>query len=148
MNTPLSLRARALNLLARREMSRLELQRKLAPHAESAEALEQVLNELAERHWQSDERFTEMWIHSKGQKHGRLRLQHELVAKGVERELIQQHLPDANDEQQHAILVLRKKFKHAATTPQDKQKQMRFLAYRGFEMDTIHRALAQAWQND
>ena len=44
-----SLRSRAVAILARREHSRAELARKLAPHAESREEVEAVLDELAER---------------------------------------------------------------------------------------------------
>ena len=44
-----TLRERALRLLARREHARLELSRKLAPHAESAEQLAALLDNLAER---------------------------------------------------------------------------------------------------
>lgn len=44
-----SLRARAMDILSRQEVSRIGLKRKLAPHAESEEELENVLNEFAER---------------------------------------------------------------------------------------------------
>ncbi|HLT27498.1 MAG TPA: recombination regulator RecX, partial [Zeimonas sp.] len=43
-----TLKARALRALARREHSRVELERKLAPHAESSEQLEALLDRLAE----------------------------------------------------------------------------------------------------
>ncbi|HGM2724547.1 TPA: recombination regulator RecX, partial [Neisseria gonorrhoeae] len=46
-----SLRARAMDILSRQEVSRIGLKRKLAPHAESEEELENVLNEFAERNW-------------------------------------------------------------------------------------------------
>ena len=41
-----SLKARAYQYLSRREMTRAELARKLSPHADSAEALEALLDEL------------------------------------------------------------------------------------------------------
>ena len=56
MNPQKTLRARALDILSRQEISRAELKRKLAPHAESEEEIERVLNEFADRRWQSDER--------------------------------------------------------------------------------------------
>lgn len=144
----ISLRARAMNLLSRREMSRLELQRKLAPHAENEDELNRVLDEFAERNWQSDERFAEMWVRSKSSKHGRLRLQQELAAKGIDRETIAENLPDRESELQHACEVLRKKFRQPATDFAEKQKQMRFMLYRGFGMDTVQAALKQAWLDD
>lgn len=142
-----SLRARAMEMMSRREMSRLELQRKLAPFAENADELANVLNEFANKNWQSDERFTEMWVRSKSQKYGHLRLQQELAAKGIDRETIAQYLPNDDHELQHACEVLRKKFRQPAADFAEKQKQMRFLQYRGFGLDTIQAALKQAWQD-
>ena len=55
----LSLKGRALKYLAAREHSRLELQRKLAPHAESAEQVDAALNDLEARGFLSAERFAE-----------------------------------------------------------------------------------------
>ena len=63
-----------MDILSRQEVSRLGLKRKLTPHAESEEELENVLNEFSERNWQSDLRYAEAYIHSKSRKHGSLRL--------------------------------------------------------------------------
>ena len=60
-----SLRARAMDILSRQEISRVGLKRKLAPYAESEEELENVLDEFAERNWQSDQRYAEPYIHTK-----------------------------------------------------------------------------------
>ena len=143
-----SLRARALDILARQEISRAELKRKLAPHAESEEEIEHILNEFAERNWQSDTRYAEAYIHSKSGQHGKLRLQQALAAKGVDVETTRNMLPGRDQELQNAVAVLRKKFKQPSTDLKEKQKQMRFLAYRGFDMDTIHAALKSNWQDE
>ena len=58
-DTPEQLRARALRHLVRREHSRAELARKLAPHAVSAVAVEQVLDLLLSKRQQSDQRYAE-----------------------------------------------------------------------------------------
>lgn len=141
MKPTLSLRSRAMGLLARREMSRLELQRKLAPYAENEAELNQVLDEFSQKNWQSDERFTESFINSKSHKHGRLRLKQNLAAKGIDEALIHNYLPDEDSELQHAQTVLMKKFKTAARDFTEKQKQLRFLLYRGFTMDTALKAI-------
>ena len=57
-------------------------------------------------------------------------------------------MPDKACELQTAVAVLRKKFKQPAADLKDKQKQVRFLAYRGFDMDTIHAALKNSWDGD
>lgn len=143
-----SLRARAMDILSRREISRAELKRKLAPYAESEEEVENVLNEFAERQWQSDTRYAEAYIHSKSRQHGKLRLQQALAAKGVSDEIVRELMPAKDTELAAAIAVLRKKFKQPAADLQEKQKQMRFLAYRGFDMDIIQTAMKSSWQED
>ncbi len=55
----------AVDLLSRRDYSRQELWRKLSPKAASADDLESVLNNLAERNWQSDERFAAMYLRAR-----------------------------------------------------------------------------------
>ncbi|MBR2250984.1 MAG: RecX family transcriptional regulator [Neisseriaceae bacterium] len=50
---------KALNYLARREYSRLELQCKLAPYSDNQDDITAVLDRLSERNLQSDERFSE-----------------------------------------------------------------------------------------
>ena len=142
-----SLRARALDILSRREVSRQQLYRKLAPYAEDPDELEAVLAEFAERNWQSDERYTEAYIHSKSQKHGTQRLKQALAAQGIDEALIREHLPDARVEQAHANQVLRKKYPAPPADYAEKQKQLRFLVYRGFDFDTANYAVKHAWDD-
>ena len=143
-----SLRARALDILSRREISRQQLYRKLAPYAEDPSELEAVVAEFAERNWQSDERYTEAYIHSKSAKHGTQRLKQALATQGIDESLIHEYLPDAQTEQANANQVLRKK--HAAP-PKDyaeKQKYLRFLVYRGFDFETANYAVKHAWDDE
>ena len=84
MKPPKTLRARALDILSRQEVSRVGLKRKLAPHAESEEELEKVLDEFAERNWQSDQRYAEAYIHSKSNRYGTLRLKQALAQQGID----------------------------------------------------------------
>ena len=143
-----SLRARAMDILSRQEISRVRLKRKLAPYAESEEELENVLDEFAERNWQSDQRYAEAYIHSKSRQHGSLRLKQALAQQGIDETVSREFMPDKTRELQTAVAVLRKKFKQPAADLKDKQKQVRFLAYRGFDMDTIHAALKNSWDGD
>ncbi|STZ77169.1 recombination regulator RecX [Bergeriella denitrificans] len=145
---PKSLRARAMDILSRREISRAGLKRKLAPHAESEEELDAVLAEFSERNWQSDERYAEAYIHSKSRLHGSRRLKQALSAQGIDEALSRHFLPDRQSEQQTAAAILRKKFKHPPADLKEKQKQARFLAYRGFDMDAIQTAFKHAWDED
>lgn len=140
-----SLLARALKLLARREYSRHELQQRLSVHSDNPSEIEAVLDELAERGWQSDERYAQSLIRSKSPRHGRLKIAHQLEQHGID---ARDWLPEADDEQQRAIAILQRKYATAPETWAEKQKAARFLAQRGFDTDTIFRAIKIAWQND
>lgn len=142
-----SLMARAVDLLSRREYSRRELIARLQPHAESPEALQQVLDQLAQRAWQSDDRFAEQFTRSKGDKYGSVRLRHALREKGVSPELIAQALA-GQDDLGTARAVWQRKFGTLPSSPQARARQMRFLAARGFPPEIIRKILAGAGDDD
>ncbi|MEK7696353.1 MAG: recombination regulator RecX, partial [Pseudomonadota bacterium] len=71
---PLSLKARAVGYLSRREHSRAELARKLAPHAESAEEVEALLDVLERDNWLSNERFVDSLVHRRASRYGAARV--------------------------------------------------------------------------
>lgn len=139
---PSDLRQQALALLARRDHSRLELQRKLTD-GDNAEQLAVVLDELEQRGWLSDQRFAEQWVQQRGQRYGSQRLRHELDLKGVAAAEILSALALAADtELQRAQAVWRKKFAGALpATPQERVRQARFLQGRGFAFETIRQVL-------
>ena len=143
MGTPAerSLRERALTLLTRREHARAELARKLAPHAESSEELDRLLDELAARKLLSDSRYAEMRVTVRAGRYGNQRLRQELASAGVDDDTISAALEQTDDELSRAQSVWRKKFGTPATDAAERAKQMRFLAQRGFSMEIIRRVL-------
>ena len=78
------LRVRALRLLARREHTRDELERRLVPHAEDPAEVGRLLDEFAQHGWFSEERAVEQVLHARRGKFGSRRIRQELVAKGVD----------------------------------------------------------------
>ena len=91
MALTLSLRARALRLLAGREHSRLELSRKLGRHLGeegSLEALAKLLDELEQAGWLSDQRFADQWVERRARRYGNARIRQELSARGVQSDLV------------------------------------------------------------
>ncbi len=145
--TKRSLRAQAIDYLSRREHSRSELKQKLMAFEEDVQIIDALLDDLTERGWQSDSRYAQMMVHSKSDKHGNRRLQQNLALKGIDADLIADVLPSKDIEKSNAIQVIQKKFKTAPTSLQERAKQMRFLAYRGFGMDAIQAAL-NSWNDD
>jgi regulatory protein len=140
----LSLKGRAVGLLSRREYSRAELARKLAPHAESPEDVERLLDALAAEGWQSDERFIQSVVHRKAPIHGSMRISQELKLKGVSDLQIAEVRSQLKDtELERAKAVWQKRFSRTelSLTPSDYARQGRFLAARGFSHDVIRQVL-------
>lgn len=139
-DTPLELKVRALRYLARREHSRAELARKLAPHAESPQAVETVLDELANRRQLSDERYAEVRSHWLSRKYGAAKIRQDLKAHGVAEAVIERVSADGDLEKAKAILA--RKYRAVATTRDEKARRARFLQSRGFSYEIIRKVLS------
>jgi regulatory protein len=135
---PLSLKGRALRLLSQREHSRVELERKLAPHEEEPGALAQVLDELQARGFISEERVVESVIHRRASKLGTARVQQELVAKGLSAQAMAEALAQLRStELDRAREVWARKFGETSADPKERARQMRFLLSRGFAAEVV-----------
>lgn len=146
----LSLRARALQCLARREYSRAELRAKLLPHVQTEEGFEQsptvdleaLLDDLTARGWLSDARATTQLVHAKRSRFGMQRITHELRQKGITEELISAALPALKETELDAAReVWQRKYGVAPQDAKEKARQMRFLQSRGFSMDVIFKVM-------
>jgi regulatory protein len=148
-DTPQELKARALRVLARREQSRAELARKLAPHAESRAALEALLDDLARRRQLSDERFAEERAHVLSRKYGAARIRLELRSKGIAEETAER-IADATgaDDLERARSILRKRYASLPATREERARRMRFLQQRGFASEVIRAALGRDADED
>jgi len=146
---PLSLTGRALRLLSGREHSRAELQRKLAPHEETPGELAAVLDKLAAKDLQSDQRAVDSLVHRRSAKLGTQRLRQEMQSKGMDPQAVAQAVALLRtSEQARALEVWRKKFGSPAATPAERAKQVRFLAGRGFSGEAIARVVSGAFDAD
>jgi regulatory protein len=140
--TPLSLKGRALRLLASREHSRAELERRLAAFEESSGQLALVLDELQARGFICERRVAEALAHRRGAKLGAARVIQELRAKGVEADAIEATAATLRaTELERARAVWRKKFGEPAPDAAGRSRQMRFLASRGFAPELIRRVV-------
>jgi len=143
---PQAIRQRAIKLLASREHSRLQLQRKLGERGFSAGTVAEVLAQLAAEGLQSDERFAESFVRSRIERgHGPIRIAAELREHGVDEALISDYLDFSDPLWQQRMEEVRSR-RFGRRVPDDYQtraKQARFLQYRGFTSDQIRRMLNQ-----
>ena len=133
--------AAALRLLAQREHSRHELAQKLRQRCVcDAESLAQLLDKLLEVGYLNDLRYAEAFSRSAiARGRGPQRIAYELREHGVESSIIQQILAEVDvDWRELASEQRAKKFgRDMPTEYNERARQSRFLAARGFYTDTI-----------
>jgi regulatory protein len=158
MRQRLSLKGRALQLLAQRDQSRIELRAKLIRYA-AAEALaraegeaaddegegaqaevEALLDWLEANRFLSIERFVESRVHAREGRFGNRRIRAELAQHGVavSPELAQSL---AESELQRAAAVRERRFAGPPGSAAERAAQTRFLAGRGFSPEVIQRLM-------
>jgi regulatory protein len=176
-----SLKARALQWLAQREQSRVELRRKLlrlamadssnhsSAHSNTetrtvsgadsrgesgtetsdpsnslepspASRAEAVLDWLEANNYLSQERFAESRINARAGRYGNLRIRQELKQHQVELSSDARRML-AQTELDRALSVRERKFSALPASAEERAKQARFLAGRGFSPEVIGKAL-------
>lgn len=130
-------RTRALNLLARREHTERELRAKLLAKGFAVEIIAQVIQQLAEKNFLSDNRFAELYVQQRARKgYGPLRIQQELQQRGVATEIVEQVLTAYQS--QWLENAHRAWQKYLRLHPEaELAKQQKFLLYRGFSFEQI-----------
>ncbi len=154
-----TLKARALQLLAQREHSALELRRKLldfsrrqaaqsAAPGPDARALppeveagvDALLGWLQAHQYLDETRFIESRLRTRTARHGNLRIRQELAQHGL-RLAPQEEQALKESELARAKAVWSRKFGAVAADAAGRARQARFLAGRGFSAEVIHRLL-------
>ncbi len=144
-------RRRALDLLARREHSRLELERKLLARAFVPTLVEDVLDALQADGLLDEGRFLESFIRSRiGKGQGPTRIQAVLQQRGIDRHRVQKWLRDSEfDWSSLAAGVREKRFGPGRPESfEERARQTKYLQYRGFEIEQINAALELAAESD
>jgi regulatory protein len=150
---PRSLKSRALQLLAQRDQSRVELRRKLLRHLRAADVardddaprdgepeVEALLDWLEANHFLSDARFVESRVHAREARFGNLRIRSELAQHGVSpSDETAQAL--AESELARAAAVRERRFAALPSDAAERAAQCRFLSGRGFSPEVVHRLM-------
>ena len=164
---PLSLKARAIGLLAQREHSRAELRRKLLRveqqrlrlataraegetdgpaederDAEAGEAaIDALLESLAADGYLNENRFVESRLHLRAGRFGTQRIQQELAQHGLRLDAEQQDALRSTELERAREVWLKRFGPEPATAPAEQARQTRFLLARGFAGDIVRRLL-------
>lgn len=138
----MSLKSKALSLVARKEYARQDLYNKLLNYCTDIAEIDLLLDEFEELGYISDARYGELFIDSRKHKYGKRRLMYELTRKGVDLKLMGKQLREIDFTSQLKLAgeLVKKRYGNRLEI-KDLAKVERFLQYRGFELDVIHKIL-------
>ena len=131
----------AVAYLERSEHSRFLLKTKLLKKKHSAASIERALDYCEERNWLSDSRFAGAWLRSRAITHieGRIRLQGELAARGVSRQVAQEALDEFFEAESEEDKCIRAREKLIAQGKEG-DALLRALARKGFSEKIIRKS--------
>lgn len=151
---------KSLRLLQKKEYSKQELSQKLLqtatrnlPNFDSIEIqkiVEVIIKKLQNYNYINDERFAKINLQTKSYKYGNQRLIFDLQQKGISQEIINQNIEEFKENEfQRCLNLYINKFKKTAEVNaenpekynKEKAKQIRFLASRGFSLNTIYKVI-------
>ena len=137
MKTP---RVAAMDYLARREHTRVELQRKLRLKGYEQDEIDMALDKLIDQGLLSDRRFAEAFAGYRARSgRGPLKIEQELRQHGVDEPLIADVMQSLDvDWQVLARQVWHKKFGVLPQDLKEKAHQQRFMQQRGFEGSMVN----------
>jgi regulatory protein len=139
---PVSLKAQAVRLLARREYARADLEQRLLAKGAPRDEIAAVLDELAAQGLLSNDRYARALVAQKSGSYSRRSIRGELKRKGVGGDAIDAALADATIEDDAALRALwQRRFDAPPANDREKARQVRFLQSRGFDLSAILKLL-------
>ena len=127
------LSALAYRWLTRRERSRAEMRAYLGRYSSDADAIERLLDALAERGLLSEDRLADQVIRSRRARGSAQRIRQEMARRGIADDVITQSTTGLEQgDLSVAYRLLRKRFRVPAADQAERERQLRYLLNRGF----------------
>ena len=147
---PLSLKASAIRLLARREYARAELYSRLLRIGATRDEVERVLDELEQSGYLSDARFAQALVTQKAGRYGKRAIAHQLRQKQVEPAAADEALASIalNDELADATALWQRRFGVLPRDNRERARHVRFLQARGYSITIALKVLRQVASGD
>lgn len=145
--------ATALNLLTHRGRSERELRQRLRQKGYTAAAIDETIRRVVDWGYLDDEQFAAAWVEqrSSGKPRSRRALAHELREKGVDREIIEATIEEADiDEVADARRLAADKWRKERGQDPDKRRQRTaaYLARRGYGWDVAKQVIDELAAGD
>ncbi|MES2205384.1 MAG: RecX family transcriptional regulator [Pseudomonadota bacterium] len=139
--------ARLANWLSYRDYSEIEMRERLTRANLPNSLVTALVSRAIELGWLADERVAASAVTRKASQWGKRRLIYHLKERGVNEAIIIDAVSGINEETELSsayALWLKKFHGNLPQTPQDLQKQTRFLASRGFSLTIVRKVLNHA----
>jgi regulatory protein len=144
-SAPVSLRAQAIRLLARREYARSDLEQRLIAKGAPRSEVGPVLDELIAQGYLSDARYARAMATRKAGGYSRRSIAEGLKSRGIARTDIERALVEAETDDEKALRALwQRRFGKPPMDEREKARQVRFLQARGFALSAIFKLLRDA----
>ncbi|SDB38779.1 regulatory protein RecX [Butyrivibrio sp. INlla16] len=146
---PKRAKLRAMNLLQKRDYTERKLRDKLREGMYAESVIDETIDYLKSYRYIDDERYAGDYIRYQMNLRSKNRIKQDLIQKGISADIIEKIVSEAYSEENDdpelelCISLLRKKrFDNENATYEERQKMMAFLYRKGFDGDTIQRALS------
>lgn len=126
---------RAMHLLERQERTECQLREKLAQSAYPKEAIEEAISYVKSFRYLDDGRYARTYIRYHQDQRSKMRLEQDLLRRGVQKEIIAQSMEEeySSDEKAQIRSLLKKKHFLPDMADRDEMRKMyRFLQQKGF----------------
>jgi regulatory protein len=144
----------AISILGRSPKSEKEIRDKLTEKGYEKETIDNIIHKLKINKYIDDENYSELFIRDKINisKYGKRKIQERLYQKGIDKEIIQDKLKDISneDEIQRAMELAEKKLR-TLTKEEPLKRKMKIYNYllnKGFEYETIKKAVSNILKSD
>jgi regulatory protein len=140
----------ALRLLGYRQRTAAELVKRLLQKGYDTGQVREVVVRLLENHLLDDQRFAEAWVADRVAFHPRSRrlMRYELYQKGLDRQVVEQVVAQAGDDEPRALASARKSLSRWADLPAKEfvQKCAAYLARKGFSGEISFYTARKLWR--
>ncbi|MEO8849194.1 MAG: regulatory protein RecX [Casimicrobiaceae bacterium] len=145
VKAPVSVRASAIRMLARREYGRAELTQRLVRRGAPADEVEGVLNEMQQLGLLSDARYAHSLVTQMSGRYSRRTIEHTMKSQSVEAEAVADVNSELSviDDAADALALLTRRFPDPPANDREKARQVRFLQSRGYSLSLILRLLRE-----
>ncbi len=139
----------ALNYISYRPRAILEVRQYLIRKQITEERTNNIIDRLLDQGYLNDREFAQKWVANRQllKPKGKYVLQSELKEKGIASDIIREVLStiDQASQKEQALEIARKKLRQWSGKDwlEVRPKVMRFLSYKGYEMDIIHKVITK-----